>query len=220
MATYILTSMFPNGFNQEVAEQLQKTITQRGNFAFVASEFNKLHEKTDKYFALFLNMFSEINIVFENAYVVDGRMEKEEAQKAVSKADVVWLSGGDTPVQYGYLQEYGLDTILKEHQGVIIGMSAGSINMAELAICTLSCGHAKQQIYQGIGCVDISVEPHFIPEKVSEELLELSQKYVIYGLCDDAIIVVKKKEVTFCGDVYELWEGKLQKVSDITKKCC
>ena len=147
-------------------------------------------------------------------------MEKEEAQKAVSKADVVWLSGGDTPVQYGYLQEYGLDTILKEHQGVIIGMSAGSINMAELAICTLSSGHVRQQIYQGIDCVDISVEPHFIPEKVSEELLELSQKYVIYGLRDDAIIIVKKKEVTFCGDVYELWDGKLQKALDIAKKCC
>lgn len=220
MATYILTSMFPNGFNQEVAEQLQKAIAKRGNFAFVASEFNKLHEKTDKYFTLFLNMFSEINIVFENAYVVDGRMAKEEAQNAVSKADVVWLSGGDTPVQYGYLQEYGLDTILKEHQGVIIGMSAGSINMAELSICTLSCGHVRQQIYQGIGCVDISVEPHFIPEKVSEELLELSQKYVIYGLCDDAIIVVKEKEIKLCGDVYKLWNGKLQKALDIAKKYC
>lgn len=39
MSTYILTSMFTNGLNDEAAEQFQKLITKRDRFAFIASEF-------------------------------------------------------------------------------------------------------------------------------------------------------------------------------------
>ena len=204
MSTYILTSMFPNGFHVQAAEMFRQKINKRNKFAFVASEFEMLYEKTDKYFHFFLDMFEDAGIYFEEAYVVDGRMNAGVAQKAVAEADVIWLSGGDTPTQFGYFQKYGVDKVLREHGGVIIGMSAGSINMAKTAICTLSCGHYKQEIYNGLGCVDISVEPHFVREKVSEELLVLSEEYTIYGLCDDGLIVCSGETVEFYGEVYRL----------------
>ena len=134
-------------------------------------------------------------------------MTAEEAQSAVAKADVVWLSGGDTPTQFAYFKKYGLDTIIKEHQGVIIGMSAGTLNLTKTVICTLSCGHYKQEIYEGLGCVDISIEPHFVRDEVSNEVLELSKEYVIYGLCDDGIIVFEDGETQFIGEVYKISNG-------------
>ena len=204
MSTYILTSMFPNGFHAQAAEVFRQKISKRNKFAFVASEFEHLHEKTDKYFHFFLNMFEAVGIHFEEAYVVDGRMNAEEAQRKVAEADVVWLSGGDTPTQFGYFQKYGLDKALREHDGVMIGMSAGTINMAKTAICTLSCGHYKQEIYNGLGCVDVSVEPHFVRDNVSEELLALSEEYTIYGLCDDGLIVCSGETVEFYGEVYRI----------------
>ena len=100
MSTYILTSMFPNGFNEQIAEIFRQKISKRKKFAFVASEFEKIHEKTDRYFHYFLKMFEEADIHFEEAYVVDGRMSASEAQKGVIEADVIWLSGGDTPTQF------------------------------------------------------------------------------------------------------------------------
>ena len=54
MSTYILTSMFNNGFNEAFVDVLQK-LNVKGKFAFVASEFEKIHEKTDKYFYFFLD---------------------------------------------------------------------------------------------------------------------------------------------------------------------
>ncbi len=45
MKTYILTSMFPNGFTPKFAEHQQKLVTIRECFVFVASEFEKAHEK-------------------------------------------------------------------------------------------------------------------------------------------------------------------------------
>ncbi|MBQ8548726.1 MAG: Type 1 glutamine amidotransferase-like domain-containing protein [Lachnospiraceae bacterium] len=212
MSTYILTSMFPNGFHAQAAEVFRQKIGKRNRFAFVASEFEHLHEKTDKYFHFFLNMFEEVGINFEEAYVVDGRMRPDEAVKAVTEADVVWLSGGNTPAQFGYFQKYGLDRALREHDGVMIGMSAGTINMAKTAICTLSCGHYKQEIYSGLGCVDVSVEPHFVRDNVSEELLALSEEYTIYGLCDDGLIVCVGETVEFYGEVYRISNRTIERI--------
>ena len=207
MSTYILTSMFPNGFPMNIAEVFQQLITNRNSFAFIASEFEKMHEETDRYFVYFLNMFHEQGIFFDNEYVVDASMTCEEAQKAVEEADVVWISGGDTSTEFKYLKRYGLDKVVKQHQGVVIGLSAGAINLAETAICTISCQHDKQEIYEGLGCVNISVEPHFVRSQLSDEVINLSKNFIIYGLCDDAMIVCKDDTKYFFGEVYEIKDG-------------
>lgn len=213
MNTTILTSMFADGFSQVFAHELRSLIVSRRRFAFVASDFFHLHEKTDRYFAHFLQMFARADISFEQAYVVDGRMTKEQAQAAVAEADVVWLSGGNTPVQHGDLCEYGLSTVLRDHPGVVIGMSAGSINLAQTAVCTCNCGHTQQQMYPGIGRVNISVEPHFTPDRVAEELLELSLRIPLYGLCDETVIIVKDDKMHCYGNVYLLNAGQVTQVS-------
>lgn len=212
MSTYILTSMFPNGFDEKIAERLAQIIVKREKFAFVASEFEKMHEISDKYFKFFLNMFEEKGICFEESYVVDGRMTPTEAQVAVAKADMVWLSGGDTPTQFWYFKQYGLDDIIKRHNGVIIGMSAGSINLAKTAICTVTCEHEKQEVYEALGCVNFSVEPHFNRESVTSELIELSKEYIIYGLCDDSIILCTEGNVEYIGEVYKLSGGNVERI--------
>lgn len=212
MSTYILTSMFPEGIHGKNKELLQTIVTQRKKFAFVASEFEKNHDRTDGYFRLFLNMLKEIGIHFENSYVVDGRMNADKVKIAVSEADVVWLAGGDTPVQYGYLVNYGLDAVIQQHPGVVIGMSAGTINLAKTAICTRTCQHNKLEIYRALGCVNLSVEPHFDPENVTDELLQLSKKYTIYGLCDDSMIVCSNGKTEFYGKVYKLSKGIIERI--------
>ena len=213
MSIYILTSWFPNGFNNEIAQLMKKFIKRRTKFAFIASEFEKNHEKTDQYFEEVLELFQNIGIDFEKSYVVDGRMEKEMAKDVVRAADVVWLSGGDTPTEYQYLLKYELIDILREHSGMIIGMSAGSINLTKMAICTLACGHDKQEMYEGIGCVEFSVEPHFNVNKVSKELLELSKQYIIYGLCDESLILCEGKTIIFLGEVYQIIDGTVKQIS-------
>jgi len=89
MSIHILTSMFPSGFNPEVTKVFQQVITNRKRFAFVASEFEKMQEKTDRYFKFFLDMFADIGLTFEESYVVDARLSAAEVQKVVKEADVV-----------------------------------------------------------------------------------------------------------------------------------
>ncbi len=212
MAACILTSMFPNGLDAATARVFNETLVRRSRFAFVASEFEHIHEKTDKYFRHFLQMLADVEITFEASCVVDGRMTPKEAQDTVANADVVWLAGGDTPTQFYYFEKYGLKDVLRNHQGVVIGMSAGSINMAKSAICTLSCGHREQLIYEGLGLVDVSVEPHFDVNSDLYELLKLSEKRVIHGLCDDAVIVCRDEKTEFYGEIYRLDHGKIERI--------
>jgi len=74
---------------------------------FVAYEFENNHEKTDKCFHVYMNMFEQICIHFEEAYVIDGRIKADEGRKFVAEVDVIWLSGGNTSTQFGYFQKYG-----------------------------------------------------------------------------------------------------------------
>jgi dipeptidase E len=182
------------------------------NFVFVASEFENIYEKTDWYCNHFLKMFSDCGIIFESVNVVDGRMSKETAQDMVINADVLWLAGGDTPTQFAYLESYGLIPCIKEHKGVIIGMSAGSINMTKTAVCTLTCEHNELKIYEALGLVEFSVEPHFDKDNITKELLILSEKYPLYGICDDSAIVCTEDKILYIGDVFLINKGQVTPV--------
>ncbi len=198
----ILTSGFSEGFPEAFINVLKTYIQSGSNFVFVASEFENIYERTDWYCEQFIKMFSDCGIIFDHVKVIDNRTSKESAQIAVRNADVIWLAGGDTPTQFAYIESYGLIPCLREHNGVIIGMSAGSINMAKTAVCTLTCEHSELVIYDALGLVDFSVEPHLDKSNIAEELLLLSEKYPLYGICDDGAIVCTEKETLYIGDVF------------------
>lgn len=198
----ILTSGFPNGFPNDFSKVLRKYIKTGMKFAFVASEFENIHEKTDWYCNQFLKMFSDCGITFGSVDVIDSRMSKEKAQDTVRNADVLWLAGGDTPTQFDYLESYGVIPCIREHKGVVIGMSAGSINMAKTAVCTLTCEHDKLEIYEALGLVEFSVEPHFDKDNITDELLVLSEEYPLYGICDESAIISTEGSTSYIGDIF------------------
>lgn len=203
----ILTSGFPNGFPDDFSRLLKTYIKTGMNFVFVASEFQSMYEKTDRYCNHFLKMFSDSGITFNSVNVIDGRISEKTAQDLVRNADVLWLAGGNTPVQFDYLKSYGLISCIREQKGVVIGMSAGSINMAKTAVCTLTCEHDELKVYEALGLVEFSVEPHFEKDNVTKELLMLSEKYPLYGICDDGAIICAEDNTLYVGDVYLIDNG-------------
>ena len=86
-------------------------------------------------------------------------------------------------------------------------MSAGSINMTKTAVCTLTCEHDELKIYEALGLVEFSVEPHFDKDNITEELLMISEKYPLYGICDDGAIICTDDNTSFIGDVFLINKG-------------
>lgn len=202
MKVFFLTSGFPNGFTDDFIQRLKKYCYSKGLFVFIASDFAG-YSKTDKYTDLFVSMFEEKGIVFDKVQVIDNRVSKDEAIHYLEKADIVWISGGDPLKQISYIKEYGLIPSLQNRNGITIGMSAGSINMAKRVVLPkdIEDNIPELSIYEGIGLVDINIEPHLDTEnkKHIEDIYGATEYATIYGLLDNSFIEVVDESTEFYG---------------------
>lgn len=193
MKVSILTSGFPNGFTDDFIQCVKDYYNENGSFVFIASDFVG-HSKTDKYTDVFINMFRNSGIVFNEVHVIDDRITQEKAVQYIEKADIIWISGGDTLKQIAHLKEYNLIGVLQSREGITIGMSAGSINMAKRVVLAkdINDNIPELAIYDGIGLVDINIEPHLdsASEEHMKDVYEASHYTTIYGIYDNTFIKV------------------------------
>lgn len=221
MSVNFLTSAFIDGFPREFIEQLTSHCTRWEKFVFVASEFAG-HEKTEKYCRYFLKLFAEQGVSFSAWSIVDHELSPSEARQEIASADVVWLSGGDTLKQIAYLRDYGLPSALRERNGVTIGMSAGSINMARRVVLARdeSDNIPELSVYDGVGLVDRNVEPHVnqaTPEHW-EEIMEASRLAPIYCLPDDSFLLERDGKLQVFGPCSIARNGKLYELNEKSSK--
>ena len=202
------------GFSKEVKEALKRDI-HGGRLVVISSTFSK-KEKNDKYHPIIIHWFTLCGISFEQIDFIDARTEVSVAQDLVREANVVFLSGGDTLQQIKWIKEYGLIDILRNRNGVTIGVSAGSINMAVHALCIKDEEVEETVRYDGIGLVDINIEPHFdlenqeynqnnlYPESFQNEIICLPNA--------SALRVDEEGGVTYIGECFSLKKGILKKI--------
>ena len=203
------------GFTPEIGKSLRASITERKSLVFVAS-CPYGHEKTDLYTGFQTNWFRDAGIVFENVYVLDDRKTESECTEIIKNASAVFLCGGMTLLQIEFIQKYNLIPLLQQIGGVIMGMSAGAINMAVNSFCSAYDDSSKTHIYEGISLADISVEPHFSLENtalIEKDLIPFSEQIDIYAIYDDSAIVVCNDKRQYYGDIYLISKGKIEKVN-------
>ena len=80
--------------------------------------------------------------------------------------DMVILGGGHVPTQKRFFDEIGLREALRGWDGIVMGISAGSMNCADLVYAQPEMpGEALDPSYQkfirGLGLTDVNVLPHY-----------------------------------------------------------
>lgn len=195
-----LISGFPNGFTHSFKQRLSlEAIPNR--IVFIASDFHS--EQTQSYAEQILQNFHECDITFEYVYIIDHHMSVAAALQVLKMPSLVWVMGGNTLLQMSYLNEYKLAPALRQHQGMIIGMSAGAINMAQSVVLAKDEGDdiPELSIYDGLGLVDINIEPHLDNSNIKhkQEILEAAALSDIYGLYDESFILVKENTMEIIG---------------------
>lgn len=205
MTINFLTSGFPNGFTSVFIDEVKKYLTNKSTFVFIASDFDsQAHDITDHYCKLFVDMFRSYDIVFEHVYIIDYRVSMERAAILTEIADFVWISGGDTLKQISYIKEYQLIDTLRNRSGITMGMSAGSINMAKRVVLArdVEDNVPELSIYEGIGLVDINIEPHIDLNRADhiEDIKEAAKHNTIYGLYDESFITVVNDKIEIFGE--------------------
>ena len=97
--------------------------------------------------------------------VLDGR-SSENAFDLIKNSDVIVISGGHAPTQNTFFEKIGLKYMIQGYPGIVISLSAGSVNCAaEAYTFPEKEGEAADpgfiRFREGLGLTDISIIPHY-----------------------------------------------------------
>jgi len=144
--------------------------------------------------------------------LIDGRITKEDGLNLLEKADIIYLQGGDPFVQLKYIVDNGYEIFLRDYKGIILGLSAGSMNLGENCFYSKDCDYSETVFYEGLGLTDLVIDPHFDINNLDrvEEAKKGSYEFEIIGLPDySTIIIDQNKKVTEIGPNYKYRDGNL-----------
>lgn len=216
MKTHYYLGWFNNFFPENLGRVLQRDIIDRKSLAMISSN-PSICEDDRTTERLWLE---RAGIMFDEYHLINYFVQKEDAQKIIRNASVIFLLGGDTLEQNGFLIEYELSDSIKNSSAVVMGASAGAINMSAKWLCSKNLGYEVEMnsVYDGIGLDNFSVLSHFDLENnialVQSELSPLSKEINIYASNKDCAVRVKGDTIDVFGNVYLISDSKIQKLDE------
>ncbi|WP_342539934.1 Type 1 glutamine amidotransferase-like domain-containing protein [Heyndrickxia sp. FSL K6-6286] len=216
MKTHYYLGWFNNSFPEKLGRLLQEDITERNSLAMISSN-PSIYEDDG---ATERSWLDQAGIMFDEYHLINYRVEKEDAQKIIQNASVIFLLGGNTHKQNGFLREYELSDLIKKSSAIVMGASAGAINMSAKWLCSKNFGYKVEMnaVYEGIGLDNFSVLSHFDLENsiaiVQSELSLLSEEINIYAFNKDCAVRVKGDKIDVFGNVLLISHSMLQKLDE------
>ena len=203
-----------------IIDQIKQLMDANNGILYIAASPDD-SEKVDDYASLIFNGLRLSGITFSNYFILDNRT-KRCAYEYIKKANVIFLSGGNTYIQNKFFSQIHLRELLQNFDGIIIGQSAGSINMAKSVYNSPEKGFLSEPIYfEGLGLSNINVEPHFVLDTSNfddlqmyqrNHQLEESKKRTIYALCNGAHILETDEYTIIYGKVFLIKDGNITQI--------
>ena len=193
-------------FTDEIAQVLSENLPVRNKLVFI-SAWPEDHARNDDDSRGMHQMFAERGIGFAAHHVIDRRTSAEEAAKLVRAADCVFLMGGDPMLQMGLIRDLGLASELRESRAMILGVSAGAMNMGRRVAEIWE----SKAFYEGLGLADITIKSHYTEGDWFVPLLkELSREHPIVAMENESAIFVKEDGRRVLGRTYLFDKGEIQ----------
>lgn len=198
------------GFNKVQRERLKKDIKNNDTIVFIATTFDD-YEKNDLYYNNLIKHFKNIDITFNKAYLIDNRVAKDLAKDYILKSNIIFLMGGDAKKQIDSVKEYDLFEILKSKQGIILGVSAGSMNQSSRVVYKNDYNNYVIEDYEGLGYIDINIYPHLDFNNIDylKEVFEVSNYTKTVALPNDSFIRIENNNIDFVGEYYTIQNSKI-----------
>lgn len=207
-------------------DQIKCSLNSTYRVIFIASDYEH-NPKTNEYAMLFFDSLRLSGLDFEQQIIIDSEYIKkpEYVYDWIKDADLVFLCGGSTYKQHLFFEKIKLKEALSNYDGIIMGQSAGSINMSTSVFNSPEKAENYEPIFfDGLDLTDINVEPHFVKD-ISDfnddeffkynTILEESYYRPIYGQCDGSHIYINEFNRTIiCGETYLIEDGKISKICD------
>ncbi|WP_353097150.1 Type 1 glutamine amidotransferase-like domain-containing protein [Tissierella praeacuta] len=218
MRTHYYLGWFNDVFPEKLVKLLHEDITDRKSLVMISA--NPFLYEDEEVGTTERSWLDQANIMFDKYYLIDYGVQKGEAQKLIQNASVIFLLGGNIVEQNGILIEYGLSDLIKKSRAVVLGTSAGAINMSAKWLCSKYTGYKGEisSICDGIGLDNFSVLSHFDLEnnieQIQVELSLLSEEINVYASNKDCAVRVKGDKIDILGNVYLISNSKTQKLDE------
>ena len=212
-----------NGF----AEEFMKVVPQPCRCTYICSNPDD-HEGTDKYGGIMRQLLEGTGVEVASYTLLDGR-NAECAPELVAESDVLVLTGGHVPTQNRFFREIGLRELLKDFDGIIIGISAGTMNCAETVYAQPEePGEAIDPAYEkfipGLGLTKTMLVPHY--QMTKDYMLDGLRLYEditfgdsygrkIYVMVDGTYLYIDENGEELRGEAYLIEDGKMQQISAV-----
>lgn len=210
-----------------IVNQIKQLISKNNAILYIAASPYDI-KNIDTYASLLFEGFKISGITFSEYLILDNRT-KDKVEKYVKKANVIFLSGGNTYIQNKFFNQIHLKEFLKNYNGVIIGQSAGSINMARFVYNSPEEMENSDSIYlEGLALSNINIEPHFILDTTKfdekqmyqrKHQIEESKKRPIYALCDGSHILETDEVIKVYGKAFLIKDGIITQICDDKQVC-
>ncbi len=229
MVVYLTSSPCINGVDRPVLNpendflaRLRADLPENPRCLFIASSPED-HAVSCYYGSHMFIAFAEAGIAFSQYLVLDGE-SAEFAPELIADSDLIILAGGHVPTQNQFFQEIGLGQLLEDYEGVIMGISAGSMNAARWVYAQPeepgeSLDPEYRRFLPGLGLADLNICPHY--QKVKDDILDGQRLFeditysdscghTFYLLPDGSYFYLHDEEILLCGEAYRLRDGILE----------
>lgn len=146
----------------------------------------------------------------------------------LSHYDMVILGGGHVPTEKAFFDEIGLREALQGWDGIVMGISAGSMNCADVVYAQPEMpGEAVDPSYQkfirGLGLTDVNVLPHY--QAVKDDYVDGMRLMeditypdsigrVFYAIVDGSYVLQTEDRKEIRGEAYRIADGKIKKICE------
>jgi dipeptidase E len=122
-------------------------------FPWARASFDKTYLKSKLLFDYFRSLgASTVNIV-EYSFTL------EEIKEKIFESDLVYLTGGVTSVLLERLRKLGVDSLLKDYEGIIVGRSAGALALCKKCVITYIRKYLLYQKVQHLFTITVTYQP-------------------------------------------------------------
>lgn len=178
-----------------------------------------------RYSADIVDAFREAGLPFRELKILQ-RDNMQKAHALINRSNFIILAGGHVPTQNTFFQELKLHDLLRNYHGVIMGISAGTMNCAAMVYAQPELpGESADPDYlrfiPGLGLTYLNVLPHY--QQVKDDILDGKRLYedITYAdsfghsflvLPDGSYVRVSAGQSVLYGEAYLLEDGQMRRI--------
>ena len=209
-------------------DSLQKHWKDNSKILIISADADNI-EKNDSIVNIFAASFPMSGLSTSQMHICDNRNKK--LVDKISDYDVLILAGGHVPTQNKFFKGIHLKEHLNNFDGILIGISAGSMISAEIVYAQPelegeSIDKEYERFLSGLGITKLMVLPHY--QDIKDDILDGKRLFEditypdshgreFYALEDGSYFVIENKTTTLFGAAYLIKDGNIKQICEKDK---